>query len=275
LCLVSVLSRREGNVAVFEHKAEVVRNEEVAPNTYLMGLESFPIASTAKPGQFVMLRVADGIDPLLRRPFSICSVNDGTTLLLLYRVVGTGTRIMADTRAGSHLSIMGPLGRGFEPPGAGEKCLLAAGGMGIAPLVFLARSLEKTGVTLMTGYGTAAEIVSPAQLGMQDLAIAVATEDASAGYHGLVTALLEHGLAGKGKKIVYSCGPAAMLKKVASLCLERGVECQVSLETVMACGVGACQGCAVPAAPESGRSSFHVCQDGPVFSAASIDWENL
>jgi len=262
-------------VVVFEHKAEVVRNEEVAPNTFLIELEAPSIASAAKPGQFVMLRVADKIDPLLRRPFSICSINDGAGLVLLYRVVGRGTRIMADTRAGSYLSVMGPLGRGFEAPAAGEECLLAAGGMGIAPLVFLARSLKKTRVTLMTGYGTAAEIVSPAQLGMQDFAVAVATEDGSAGYHGLVTALLEDDLAGTGRKIVYSCGPAAMLGKVASLCLERGVECQVSLETVMACGVGACQGCAVPAAAESGRSSFHVCQDGPVFSAVSIDWEHL
>jgi dihydroorotate dehydrogenase electron transfer subunit len=269
------LSGGEGKVAVFEHRAEVVQNDEVAPNTYLMGLESPPIASAAKPGQFVMLRVADGIDPLLRRPFSICSTSDGTVVLLLYRAVGKGTRIMAEIRAGSSLSVVGPLGRGFVPPGTGEECLLVAGGMGIAPLVLLARSMEKTGVTLLTGYGTAAEIVSPARLGIEDFAVAVATEDGSAGHHGLVTALLEDALAGKGKKIVYTCGPAAMLKKVASLCLGKGVQCQASLETAMACGLGACLGCVVPAAPGPGRISFHVCQDGPVFSVSSIDWEHL
>jgi dihydroorotate dehydrogenase electron transfer subunit len=196
-------------------------------------------------------------------------------VLLLYRVVGKGTRIMADIRAGSSLSIVGPLGRGFEPPGAGEECLLVAGGMGIAPLVFLVRSMGKTGVTFMTGFGTAREIISPARLGIEDFAVAVATEDGSAGHHGLVTALLKDALSGKGKKTAYACGPAAMLKAVASLCLGKGVRCQASLETVMACGLGACLGCAVPAAPESGRSSFHVCQDGPVFSVSSIDWEHL
>ncbi|MBW2096905.1 MAG: hypothetical protein JRI80_18745 [Deltaproteobacteria bacterium] len=127
----------------------------------------------------------------------------------------------------------------------------------------------------MAGFGKAPEIISSEQLGMQGIKVAVATEDGSAGYHGLVIGLLEEGLAGRGKKIIYSCGPAAMLKRVASLCLAKHVDCQVSLETVMACGLGACQGCAVPAATESGRSFYHVCRDGPVFSAVSIDWENL
>jgi dihydroorotate dehydrogenase electron transfer subunit len=269
------LSGGEGKVAVFEHRAEVLQNEEVAPNTYLMGLKSVPIASAAKPGQFVMLRVAEGVDPLLRRPFSVCSTRDGTVVLLLYRVVGKGTRLMADIRTGRSISVVGPLGKGFAPRRAGEECLLVAGGMGIAPLVLLARSMGKAGVILLMGYGTAAEMVSPVRLGIEDFAVGVATEDGSAGNHGLVTVLLEDAVAEKGKKIVYACGPPAMLKKIASLCIEKGVQCQVSLETVMACGMGACLGCAVPAAPGSGRSSFHVCQDGPVFSASSIDWENL
>ena len=261
-------------MAVFEQKAVVVRNEEVALNTFLMELKSPSIASAAKPGQFVMLRVSGGIDPLLRRPFSICNTWDSAIMLLLYRVVGKGTRVMADTKVGSQLSLLGPLGRGFEPPRAGEDCLLVAGGMGIAPLALLARSIGED-IAFMTGYGTAAEIVSVEELGIETIEVAVATEDGSAGYHGLVTGLLERALRGKGKKIVYSCGPVAMLKMVASLCLERQVGCQVSLETVMACGVGACQGCAVPAGPGSGRSPYHVCQDGPVFPAGSIDWENL
>lgn len=260
---------------MFEEKAAVIGNEEVAPNTFLMELESPSLASAAKPGQFVMVRVSGGIDPLLRRPFSICNTRDNAIVLLLYRVVGKGSRIMAGTKTGNQLSLLGPLGRGFEPPGTGEDCLLVAGGMGIAPLAFLVRSLKGRSVSFMAGFGSAPEIISLEQLGMQGIKVAVATEDGSAGYHGLVTGLLEEGLAGRGKKIIYSCGPAAMLKRVASLCLEKHVDCQVSLETLMACGLGACQGCAVPAAAESGRSFYHVCRDGPVFSAVSIDWENL
>jgi len=261
-------------VGIFEHKATVVRNEEVTLNTFLMELESPSITSIAKPGQFVMLRVSGGIDPLLRRPFSICNTLDGN-ILLLYRVVGKGTLIMAETKAGTRLSVLGPLGRGFEPPGAGDHCLLVGGGMGIAPLVLLARSLKGRHVFFMAGFGTSAEIISPEQLGMQGSEIVLATDDGSAGFHGPVTGLLEEALGKKRKKIVYSCGPAAMLRRVARLCSEKHVNCQVSLETAMACGVGACQGCAVPAAPESGRSTYHVCQDGPVFPAGSIDWENL
>jgi len=259
-------------VAVFEQRAAVVRNEEVARDTFLMELESPSIASAAKPGQFVMLRVSERPDPLLRRPFSICNTRDGTILFLLYRVVGKGTRIMAGTKAGSLLSVLGPLGRGFEPPGAGEACLFVAGGMGIAPLALLARSLEERHISFMAGYGTAAEIIPPEQMGMQGIEIELATDDGSAGYHGLVTGLLEEGLAEKGRKFVYSCGPLPMLRKVADLCLEKGVACQVSLESAMACGLGACQGCAVKAAPREGRAYLHVCGDGPVFNASAIDW---
>ena len=261
-------------MGIFEHKAAVVRNDEVAPSTFLMELESPSIASAAKPGQFVMLRVWGGIDPLLRRPFSICSTGKGT-ILLLYQVVGKGTRVMAETEAGTQLSVLGPLGRGFELPGTGEDCLLVAGGMGIAPLAFLARSWEDKSVSFMAGYGTASQIIASEHMGIHGIEIALATDDGSAGFHGPVTGLLEGALEREGKKIVYSCGPAAMLKRVASLCREKQVDCQVSLETVMACGLGACQGCAVPAAAGAGKNTYHVCQDGPVFSGLSIDWEKL
>ncbi len=259
-------------MTVFEKKTAVVRNEEVARDTFLMELESPSIASAAKPGQFVMLRVSESSDPLLRRPFSVCSTRDGAILLLLYRVVGKGTRIMAGTKAGSLLSVLGPLGRGFEAPGAGEACLFVAGGMGIAPLAFLARSLGERHISFKAGYGTAAEIIAPELMGMKGIEIALATDDGSAGYHGPVTGLLEKGLGGESRKIVYSCGPLPMLRKVADRCLEKGVACQVSLESAMACGLGACQGCAVKAGPGEERAYLHVCGDGPVFDASAIDW---
>jgi dihydroorotate dehydrogenase electron transfer subunit len=260
-------------VSVFEQKAVVVRNEEVARDTFLMELEAPSIASAAKPGQFVMLRVSERPDPLLRRPFSICSIRDEETLLLLYRVVGKGTRILAETGTGRQLSLMGPLGRGFRVPGKGRSCLLVAGGMGLAPLVFLADVAREGRCTLLTGYGTASEIISLEQIGSEGVEVSISTEDGSAGHKGFVTELLEDGLAGTDGPMVCACGPLPMLRKVAALCLEKGVDCQVSLESAMACGLGACQGCAVKTAPREGRAYLHVCGDGPVFEASAIDWE--
>ena len=262
-------------MTVFEQKAAVVRNDSLAPNTFLMELECPAVASAAKPGQFVMLRVSEGIDPLLRRPFSICNTRNGRNLLLLYRVVGKGTRIMAETRAGSRFSVLGPLGKGFTPPEKGEDCFLVGGGMGIAPLVLLADSLQGSRISFFAGYGTAAEIVSLERLGVRDVDTSVATDDGSQGFPGVVTDLLASALMREGEKVVYGCGPAAMLKRVATLCAEHRTACQVSLETVMACGLGACRGCTLPSAPNTGQGTCHACEDGPVFLSSAIDWENL
>jgi dihydroorotate dehydrogenase electron transfer subunit len=259
-------------MTIVEHRAEILSNDEVAPDTFLMRLRSPEIATRAAPGQFVMVRVGHGRDPLLRRPFSICGSRNEGTLLLLYRVVGKGTRILAETGTGRHLSLMGPLGHGFRAPGKGQSGLLVAGGMGLAPLVFLAGLPGEGRCTLLTGYRTATEIISLERIGAKELEVSIATEDGSAGHKGLVTELLEDELAGTGGETVYTCGPMPMLRKVAALCLERGVDCQVSLESVMACGLGACQGCAVKAAPKEDRTYLHVCRDGPVFKASAIDW---
>lgn len=259
-------------MTILEHTAEIVSNKEVAPKTFLMGLRSREIAAGARPGQFVMLRVTSEADPLLRRPFSVFGTEDDRNLLLLYRVIGQGTRIMAQMTPGGRVRLMGPLGRGFEPPERGENALLVAGGIGLAPLVFLAHSLKERRTMLLAGYRTARDIVSPERLDLRAIPMSVATEDGSAGYQGLVTELLERALQMPGERIVYACGPMPMLKRVASMCLERGIACQVSLEASMACGLGACQGCAVQATPQTSRTYFQVCRDGPVFGAETLDW---
>ncbi|MGD8230011.1 MAG: hypothetical protein PVI20_19700, partial [Desulfobacteraceae bacterium] len=122
---------------MFEHDAEIVFNKRIAPHSYLMGLRSSQVVGAARPGQFVMVRVRSGIDPLLRRPFSIAGTREGELLLILYRVVGRGTAIMAETREGKSLSLLGPLGKGFQLPKDNQASLLVAGGIGIAPLFFL------------------------------------------------------------------------------------------------------------------------------------------
>jgi dihydroorotate dehydrogenase electron transfer subunit len=242
-----------------------------------MGLESPEIPRMSEPGHFVMIRVSEGTDPLLRRPFSICSIEGDSLFLILYRVVGQGTSIMSKAGKGDRLSVLGPLGRGFEMPRSGEVPILVAGGVGIAPLIFLAQRLGRRKALLMTGFRTADEIVDKKTCGLSGYQISIATDDGTAGHPGFVTDLLKDHLDGNKKEapLVYACGPTPMLKTIAALTQSRGIPCQVSLESLMACGVGACQGCAVRAASAEEQAYLHVCEDGPVFHSESLAWGSM
>lgn len=260
---------------MLDHESEIIFNRKLAPATFLMGLNSPAIAAQAAPGQFVMLRVAREKDPLLRRPFSICATREKALLLLLYRVVGRGTAMLARLPRGGRLSALGPLGRGFVLPQSAQKVLLAAGGIGLAPLTFLALALAGRAQELLIGCSSAAEALPLEELGLQNLPVSLATDDGTLGHRGPVTDLVAARLKEAAEDIatLYACGPLPMLKKVAALAGRHAVPCQVALETVMACGLGACRGCAVP----SSEKPFyrHVCREGPVFSTADLDWENL
>ncbi len=227
-------------------------------------------AFAAEPGQFVMLRVTPGIDPLLRRPFSIHRMLEGGEFEVLFRVVGRGTRALGGVHVGDRVDALGPLGRGFRLEGS--RPLIVGGGIGVAPLLFLAESFLEAGVRpkLLLGARTERDLLCQDDFSCLALPFAVATEDGSAGSPGLVTRLLRRELAeGTEGVSVYACGPLPMLRAVARLCRERDVPCQVSLEAHMACGIGACLGCVVP---EPGGGYVRVCKEGPVFRAEEIDW---
>jgi dihydroorotate dehydrogenase electron transfer subunit len=262
---------------MIEQDVKILLNKQVASETYLMALDSPEVVAKARPGQFVMIRVRSGLDPLLRRPFSICGTRWEDQFLVLYRVVGKGTTILSGAKEGEKLSALGPLGRGFELPASGYESVLVAGGIGIAPLIFIAQSLENHDVTFLTGYRSGLEVVPMGELGLNSSITCVSTDDGTSGYQGYVTELLENHLAGSSKKkrTIFACGPVPMLQRVAALALDQKTPCQVSLEANMACGLGACQGCAVKASTQENRTYFHVCQDGPVFQAQSLDWKDL
>ena len=257
----------------------IIFNKKITPDTFLMGLRSPEIAADAKPGQFVMVRVTRGVDPLLRRPFSICGVLNGDLFLILYRVVGYGTSLMAEKKEGEKLSILGPLGRGFGLPGSDQIPVLVAGGIGIAPLFFLAQRLESRETQFMMGFGSSEEIISLEDIIADHIDISIATDNGTHGHAGVVTDLLHRYLtqhhAQKGAITVFACGPLPMIKRVAALTFEQNIACRVSLETSMACGLGACQGCVVEGTAGEGRHYHHVCKDGPVFSVEDIDWESI
>lgn len=262
---------------MFELMVDIVSNERVTDDAWLMALRSGEIARAARPGQFVMIRVSSGLDPLLRRPFSICGIKD-ELFLLLYRVVGKGTLMMTELGEGEKLRVLGPLGKGFAVPEKRVSRLLVGGGIGIAPLVFLAQFHGDTDLTFMTGFRSARDVIVPETITGRHAGPLVATDDGTQGHHGPVTDLLEKVLRekqGETARIVYACGPKPMLKKVADTVRAWKIPCQVSLEANMACGLGACQGCAVKASAASGRSYFYVCREGPVFDAEDIDWDGF
>lgn len=261
-----------------ERRIDIAFNRQVNAHTWVMGLHSPQIAKTARPGQFVMIRICEALSPLLRRPFSICGV-EGSLFLILYRVVGEGTRLMSEFRAGQQVSVLGPLGRGFGIPGPEEAAFPVGGGIGVAPLFFLVQALVERDVVLLAGFPTADDVLLPEMIGLPAVRMGLATEDGSRGVKGFVTDLMQSALNDHQNRNrpprIYSCGPKPMLAKVAEMIMVRGISCEVSLEAHMACGLGACQGCAVPAASGRERPYYHVCQDGPVFPAEAIDWNNL
>lgn len=253
--------------------AQVMHRETLGGEYYRLRLR-LPSPFDAAPGQFVMVRVSDGLDPLLRRPFSIHRL-DGVSgeFEILFRVVGLGTRHLARCSVGDRVEVLGPLGRGFRSERG--RPLLVGGGVGVAPLLFLADHLRAEGGTpkLLLGGRSDRDILCHDDFSCLAVPYALATEDGSLGEAGLVTRLLEQELAaGEGAAAVYTCGPPAMLAAVATLCASVGVPCQVSLEATMACGVGACLGCVIPG---SEGEYLRVCKEGPVFRAEEIDWKAL
>lgn len=256
--------------------SELVGQERVSADVYRMVLHAGQIARTAWPGQFVHLRVEQGYDPLLRRPFSVHRVNrEEGTFEILYRVVGRGTWILSTKAPGQKLDLIGPLGRGFAAEGGLRTALVVAGGMGVAPLVFLTDVLreELERVEVFLGAENEGLVVCARELESYGAMVHIATEDGSRGFAGQVTELLAHFLGHGGHAPeptqIYTCGPKVMLAQVAALAEKFSIPCQVSLEEVMACGVGACLGCAVKCPTLAGGYKL-ACVDGPVFDTKEV-----
>ncbi len=251
--------------------ARVLENTAIVPGVYRLHIEVPTIAKAAKPGQFVMVRVGQTLDPLLRRPFSIHAVYDSKTVLILYRVIGKGTNLLANVIKGESLDIVGPLGRGFAWQEE-SRAVLVAGGMGIAPLFALAQFISRKGAggetSVLIGGRNEADTFCVEELRSMGLRVQVATEDGSRGKRGLVTDLITKRIV-NSRPVLYTCGPYPMLRAVADLAIGRGLSCQVSLENFMACGVGACLGCV---AEMKDGSLIRVCKEGPVFEAKGVAW---
>jgi dihydroorotate dehydrogenase electron transfer subunit len=259
---------------MFFHQSPVHSLKTVGPDIHLLRFSSGSMASQAQPGQFVMIRPNRFTASLLPRPFSIHRVQ-GDQIHILFKVVGPGTRQLAELYQGDILEVRGPLGKGFSFH-PGQEMLLIAGGMGVAPLLFLAESwkaLNKTNrrLTLFIGARTGKELIGLKEFMEAGVRIQAATEDGSLGDKGLVTQVLFHKIKEPSSNLrVFACGPAPMLKVIQEWTLAKGISCQLSLEAHMACGLGACLGCVVARKEETGFSYVNVCQEGPVFEAHEV-----
>ena len=262
---------------MIQEKARILANEPVAPAYRTMRLECSASWGEARPGQFVMLAIGTGPTPLLRRPFSIHRFQpEGpkrTLVEILYKIVGEGTALMARMPAGTTVNILGPLGQGFALRDSYRRIYLAAGGIGAAPMVFLLETLRKTAASghyqVFLGGRSRDDLLCRETFGQLADVLHCTTDDGSAGAQCFLTSPLEEEARRHPPDAIMACGPMDMLVCVAGMAQRLHIPCQLSIESVMACGMGACLGCAVPAAGDSG-GYHHVCKDGPVFDATLL-----
>ena len=264
-------------------QAEILSNAEVAPEHYLMKLAVSGAFRDARPGQFVMLRPAGRGFPFLGRPLGIYSLAEnasGARIEILYRAAGRGTKVISTLCEGDRIEILGPLGNRFELKPGMRTAVLVAGGIGIAPLVFLAERLsakaapEGPKMILYIGARDSANLLGIDRMKSFGAEVRVSTDDGSAGYRGPVTDLFREDLSSfdASKTEVFVCGPNPMLKRMGEMIADHPVTCQVLMEERMACGMGACLGCTIEVRTPTGVEYRQVCADGPVFDLREIVW---
>jgi dihydroorotate dehydrogenase electron transfer subunit len=249
----------------------VVENRVITPDFYRLTLQAPAIARKACPGQFVMIYLPPGRQQQLPRPLSIFKVDrDRGEASFIFQVKGEGTRILAGAESGSLLRLLGPLGTGFPPVPA--NAILVAGGMGIAPLVYLAAEADQSCSLIYAARGAGQMVCPPEDLIIPGVNLLEVTEDGSRGEMSSATDLLSRLLNNNqhGYKAMFACGPRLMLQAVVNLGLLKGVPTWVSLEERMACGIGGCLGCAVATTDGYRR----VCHDGPVFPAEVVTFSD-
>jgi len=257
-----------------QRKYEVTGVQTLSEGIVRLNILASGLAEKCRPGQFAHIYCGGGIYSITRRPLSIASVS-GDEISFLFQVKGEGTRWLSARKPGDMIDIIAPIGRGFSLPESGEA-VLVAGGIGIAPLVFLGQAALKKGlpVTLLYGARDRHGIYGIDGIKSEGAVIKIATEDGSIGEKGLVTMLLEKHILSAKPAGIFACGPKPMLEAVAKIGKQNGIPVQVSLEERMACGVGACRGCAVLVKNEHGKGYRNVCSDGPVFGGEEVFFDD-
>jgi dihydroorotate dehydrogenase electron transfer subunit len=267
--------------------AAVLSNTRLSDDYNVLALAAPEIARQTQPGQFVMVKPARGLEPLLRRPFSVFEVLRDASgapvgISVLNKRIGVGTALLYALEAGDRVNVLGPLGRPFTPAPAESEAWLVAGGVGLAPFATTAEALIARGIptTLFYGARRGADLYYADWFASRGVTVVTSTEDGSIGDRGFVTTPLGRALAARSANAravaMYVCGPTPMMRAVSALAAEHGCDAEVSLEQTMGCGMGGCYSCVVRVR-EDGRAPHFVrsCLAGPTFRGRDIVWEEL
>jgi len=247
---------------------KVLENKRLTKDIFVLDLlidKTFP---DFLPGQFVQVRVDGSAETFLRRPISIHDVNyDKSSIKLLIQIAGKGTETLSKLRKGDLLNLIYPLGNSFSLPSKNEKVLLVGGGCGVAPLLFLGKYLKSNGCIpdILLGFRNAERVIEYEEY-LEIGKVFLTTEDGSLGEKGYVTN--NSLLSTDNYDRIYCCGPDSMMRAIAGYCKKRKIICEVSLENLMACGIGACLCCIV----DTVRGNLCSCIDGPVFDIKDLKW---
>lgn len=255
--------------------SEILSLGEIARDYYLLKFR-WNSDEIPEAGQFLTIRVTDLGSPLLRRPFAFSEYDKSEgTGSVIFQKVGKGTEILSSKRAGNSLDILGPLGNSFQriltkEDKAKSRHIVVAGGIGIGPMLYLFDELKKSGKKTELVMGCRDKSLVPFPVLGEMKGLTICTDDGSHGFHGNVVDYLRTLNSAKEDSVIYSCGPHAMLKGCQTFAEDKGISSYVSLEEMMACGVGACMGCTCE---KKGEKNFaRVCKDGPVFPGGEIKW---
>jgi dihydroorotate dehydrogenase electron transfer subunit len=269
--------RNNRSLNTYDVQTAILSNEEVAEAHYLLRCECAEIAQHARPGQFVHVMISQDTGMLLRRPFTIYTV-ERNEITMLYQIIGEGTKRLSEMLQGEPLQVLGPLGNTFDFTTKPEPAILVGGGAGIASLMLLAVALRENGIQTLglVGAQHGSRLLSVEDLESIGISVHIATDDGSIGHHGYVTDVLTDLLEKTdwSHPTIYACGPHGMLSAVTKVALDFEVPAQIAMENRMGCAMGVCLGCVCPVRIDTDRIEYQrVCTEGPVFSAADIAWD--
>ncbi len=257
--------------------ADLVKKEEIVSGVYKFSLKAENIVKQAKPGNFVEIRITDQTEPFLRRPISIHNLDRENGILeIIFQIKGKGTELLARKQVGEKVDVIGPLGYGTFKLENYKKIAVIGGGIGIFPLYELLKQAKENGVEtgVYLSFRNKDLVMLEKEFGEITSNLNISTDDGSYKNKGFAIDFLKKDMEKEKYECIYACGPTPMLRAVKNYAVENNINCQVSLEEKMACGLGVCLGCAVKttASPKEAPEYFHVCKAGPVFNCNDVEF---